>query len=499
MKLQYKAGPLESPVGNSAIFLYEEADLKKRPELKTLKQVEPLLKAGEYKGGYLASLPLKTETGWLFLIGLGQAEKINPAKLLEAGACAAQMALARNCRELELILPPAESVPQDEVLELCVQGALMHLYRQTEFKSEPAPKISLKNLSFHSPLENLEDGQAIVMDAEIQAGAVNLARYLGDAPPNVMFPETFVREALAIAKDLKLKATVLDEKGLAKEKLNLILAVGKGSNHAPRLLTLEYKGAAASQKPIVLVGKGVTFDSGGLSLKPAAGMDGMKTDMAGAATVLAAIKAAAELALPLNIRAVMPLADNMPDGQATRVGDVVVTRSGLTVEITNTDAEGRLILAEALTWAAEMKPAAIIDVATLTGAAKMALGDLCAALFSSDEELGYQLISASAAVGEHLWPLPMLEEYEESLKSQTADIINCPSGPSGRAIVAALFLQRFVPRNIPWAHLDIAGPARNDKARPSTPQGASGFALRSLLRFLENAALENETARENAQ
>lgn len=488
MKLQFKAGSLDSQPENSAIFLYEEADLKKRPELKIFTgAIAPIVKDKAFKGSHLAELPLKTEKGWLFLIGLGAAGAMSPAKMLEAAATASKMAVARNCKNFDLIVPPSEKLSQGAVLELCAQGALLNLYRQTEFKSQPGPRPSLKSIRFRAAAD-IKNSAATLSQAQTAAEAVMLARRLGDAPPNAMYPERFAQEALGIARALKLKAAVFDEKALAREKMGLILAVGQGSPNAPRLVTLSYKGAAAGQKPIVLVGKGITFDSGGLSLKPAAGMETMKTDMAGAATVLAVIRAAAEMKLPLNITAVMPLADNLPDGNAMRVGDVVRTRSGLTVEVTNTDAEGRLILAEALTWASEMKPSFIIDVATLTGAAKMALGDTCAAIFANDDELSRRLMEASASMGEGLWPLPLLDEYEDALKSQTADLMNCPSGAYGRAIVAALFLRRFVDKGLPWAHLDIAGPARTDKARPSSPVGTSGFAVRALLRFLQNQA-----------
>jgi leucyl aminopeptidase len=235
---------------------------------------------------------------------------------------------------------------------------------------------------------------------------------------------------------------------------------------------------------VVLVGKGLTYDSGGLSLKPPASLAAMHTDMAGAAAVLAVILAAADLELPLNLAAVLPLAENMPDGGAYRVGDVHLSRSGRSVEITNTDAEGRLVLAEALTWAGEMNPAAVIDVATLTGACAIALGGNCAGLFTGDDRLRADLLAAAAAAGENLWPLPLLDEYEELLDSPVADRVNAPVAAQGGAVNAALFLRKFAPPGCPWAHLDIAGPARTAKARPGFPVGASGFAVRTLLRHL---------------
>jgi leucyl aminopeptidase len=225
-----------------------------------------------------------------------------------------------------------------------------------------------------------------------------------------------------------------------------------------------------------------------MSLKPAASLDSMKTDMAGAAAVLAVTLAAAQLKLPVNLTAVMPLAENMPDGAGLRVGDVIAGRSGRTVEITNTDAEGRLILADALALAGEMKAAAIIDVATLTGACAVALGDRCAGLFTGDAALRDELTASAGDAGEHIWPLPLLKAYEKNLKSDTADCVNAPLVPRGGAINAALFLRKFVPAATPWAHLDIAGPGRTGTARPGFPVGASGFAVRTLLNFLGRRA-----------
>jgi leucyl aminopeptidase len=336
---------------------------------------------------------------------------------------------------------------------------------------------------------NIKNGPELARRAEVTAEAVCLARTLGDDPPNLLYPDSFARRAMSLARVRGLKTQVLEEKGLARMKFDLLLAVGGGSRRPPRLVTLTYQGAKTrTAPPVVLVGKGLTYDSGGLSLKPAASLAAMHTDMAGAAAVLAVILAAADLKLPLNLTAILPLAENMPGGGAYRVGDVHVSRSGRSVEITNTDAEGRLVLAEALTLAGEMNPAAIIDVATLTGACAIALGGNCAGLFSNDDQLRAGLLDAAAAAGENLWPLPLLDEYEELLDSQVADLVNAPTAAQGGAINAALFLRKFVPPNCPWAHLDIAGPARTAKARPGFPVGTSGFAVRTLLRHLAGRA-----------
>lgn len=488
MQMQFKTGKVEKTAADAAIFLFEgKNDLNDRPDLEAVREViVPLLKDGQFKPSLLAELPVKVEKGWLLLIGLGAADQVDPARIIEASALAVKMALARNLRKLEMALPPVPALKPESVLELAAVGAGLGLYKQTEFKSDPGPKASLEKIRFLG--EALKDGPAIVERARIMAEAVDLCRRLGDQPGNVLYPDSFAREAAALAKPLKLKVDILDEKALAKEKMNFILAVGSGSARPPRLVTIKYQGAGAKQKPVVLVGKGITFDSGGMSLKPAGSLEAMKTDMAGAAAVLAVVVAAAILKLPVNVTAVMPLAENMPDGGGVRVGDVIAGRSGKTVEITNTDAEGRLILADALTLAGEMKPAAIIDVATLTGACAVALGDNCAGLFTDDLALREGLLASAGCMGENIWPLPLLKEYECNLKSETADLINAPTVPRGGAINAALFLRKFVPAEIPWAHLDIAGPGRTAKGRPGFPAGASGFAVRTLLRFLAFSA-----------
>ena len=486
MRIQFKAGTLEKSGGSAAVFMFEDDQpaLKNRPELGAYKDtIERLLKNKEFKASPLAELSVKTHGGWLFLVGLGKTADLGPARMLEAGATAAKMAEARNMKELDLILPSLRHLLPEEALEQAAVGCLLSTYRQGEYKSEAPPAPALKTVRFWS--HQVKKGAEVLKTAEIAAQAVMRARRLGDMPPNRLYPQSFADEARGLIKALNIKARLLDEKALAKEKMNLILAVGAGSPRGPRLLELKYQGAKkASARPVILVGKGITFDSGGMSLKPSGSLEGMKTDMAGAATVLAVTLAAAELKLPINLTTIIPLAENMPDGGGFRVGDVFTARSGLTVEVTNTDAEGRLILADALALAAEMTPAEVIDVATLTGACVVALGDRCAGLFSDHDRLRNDLLAAGRSAGENFWPLPLLTDYEELLKSETADMVSANTVPKGGAINAALFLKRFAPKDAPWAHLDIAGPGRAGKARPGTPVGASGFAVRTLIRHL---------------
>lgn len=487
MKPQFKPGYPEARSLNTAAFLFENDTqaAANNPGLSVFKGViDLLLKQRNFKGTRRAALPVKLDDGWLLLTGLGRADKFGPAAMLEAAAQAVSTALNLGLTDLEFILPAfsALGLSAEDGLESAVVGARLAFYKQTECKSDPGPKPSLGTLRFRA--EGVKNGAALVKKAALAADAVSLARRLGDLPPNILYPESFAREAARLARALKMKARVFDEKTLALQKMNLILAVGGGGARGPRLVTINYQGAAARRPPVALVGKGITFDSGGMSLKPAGSLEGMKSDMAGAATVLAVITAAAEMKLPLNLIAVMPLAENMPDGAGLRVGDVITGRSGKTVEVTNTDAEGRLVLADALNWAADFNPSAIIDVATLTGACAVALGDRCAGLFTDNERLSGDLLAAAKAVGEHVWPLPLLNDYEELLKSETADMVNAPGIPRGGAINAALFLREFVPAGTPWAHLDIAGPGRAGKAGPGTGVGATGFAVRTLLRYL---------------
>ncbi len=482
MRLSCKTLTEAGALKNLALFLFEEDRRLPSEALGGLKNiVEVLLSRGQFKASALAELAWPTEQGWIFLLGLGPRDKFSPAVFLEAAAAAAKAA-ERRCSELNLLLPDTEKLAPAELLELAAEGSLLAGYRQTEFKSKPEPASVLKSLRFLSS-QPIAGAPALLRRAQAAAEAVCLARSLGDCPPNLLYPETFVQRARELVKPLSLNLEALDEKALASRRLNLILAVGGGSARPPRLLSVRYEGRSSGQ-PIVLVGKGISFDSGGLSLKPSTSLEGMKTDMAGAASVLAVLLACARLKLPLKLTAVMPLAENMPDGRAARVGDVIFSRSGRSVEITNTDAEGRLVLAEALTWAGEMKPSLIIDMATLTGACTVALGDRCAGLFANDDELCGELLSAAAEKGEALWRLPLLDEYDDNLRSETADMVNAPGLPRGGAINAALFLRRFVPSALPWAHLDIAGPGRAAKATPSTTVGASGFGVRTLLRFL---------------
>ena len=314
------------------------------------------------------------------------------------------------------------------------------------------------------------------------AEGVFLARDLVTEPPNVLYPETFAKRCLKL-KDLGVEVTVLDEKKMEKLGMNALLAVGMGSSKRSKLVVMRWKGAKAKkgQGPIALVGKGVTFDTGGISLKPAAGMWDMKFDMGGAAAVTGAMAALAGRKAKADVIGIIGLTENMPAGNAQRPGDIVKSAAGKTIEVQNTDAEGRLVLADALWYAQDKyKPRLIVDLATLTGAMLVALGHEMAGLFSNDDELSEKLAEAGAAVDERVWRMPLDKSYDRMINSEVADIKNIGGGRWAGSIVAAQFLQRFVENGTPWAHLDIAGTAWTEKTRPTVPKGAAGWGVRLL-------------------
>ena len=326
-----------------------------------------------------------------------------------------------------------------------------------------------------------------VFDAALERGiaigkGVNFARDLGNMPPNICTPAYLAEQARLLGKTHEVKVTVLERKDMQKLGMGSLLSVSDGSRQAPKLITIEYHGGPKKQKPVVLVGKGVTFDTGGISLKPSAEMDEMKYDMSGAGSVLGTLSAVAAMKLPLNVVGVIPATENMPGGNATRPGDIVTSMSGQTIEILNTDAEGRLILCDALTYAERFEPAAVIDIATLTGACVIALGHVASGLFANDNQLADEVIAAGQTSWDRVWHMPAWEDYQEQLKSNFADMANIGGRPGG-SITAACFLARFT-KKYKWAHLDIAGTAW----KSGREKGSTGRPVPLLTQFLMTRA-----------
>lgn len=342
-------------------------------------------------------------------------------------------------------------------------------YRFDRLKSKPEKEhvVLSKAALYVSDQASLSIGEKALQQGLAIARGISVAKDLGNLAPNICTPTYLAEQATEMAKTYKLKVSILGQKEMEKLGMGAFLAVARGSDQPAKLIVLEYRGMAKMDKPIVLVGKGVTFDTGGISLKPAAEMDEMKFDMSGAGSVLGVLTAVAEMKLPLNVVGIIPATENMPGGNATKPGDVVTSMSGQTIEILNTDAEGRLILCDALTYAERYKPDAVIDIATLTGACVIALGHVASGLMSNNDQLAKELLQASELASDRAWQLPLWSDYQEWLKSNFADMANI-GGRSAGTITAACFLSRFTEK-YPWAHLDIAGTAwKNGKEKGST-------------------------------
>lgn len=439
--------------------------------------------------------------------GLGKREAF--AATAPAGLRAAAGAALRRCRELKIETVAVDAVALARVaatgdgvqawspFEEAVCGALLGLYRYDRFKTNGngngggnAGSETGEDARFEPRWLALLCAEASVPDdlhaaarrGEAAAAGVALARDLVNGPPNFVTPGHLAEQAEAIAKKYGMKARSLGRAELADMGMGAFASVFRGAEEEPRLVVIEHapKGTE-DQKPLVLVGKGITFDTGGISLKPAAKMHEMKGDMAGAAAILGMFEALGRSDVPRRVVGVMPCTENMPDGRATRPGDIVTTLSGKTVEILNTDAEGRLVLCDALTWAQrEYSPEVVVDLATLTGACVVALGTDVAAVFANDDDLSGRIRGVGDVVGDRFWPLPLWDMYFENLKSDVADMANV--GPrEGGAVNAALFLKQFVDKGVRWAHLDIAGPAYTAKKSSTCPGGGTGFAVRTLL------------------
>jgi leucyl aminopeptidase len=369
-------------------------------------------------------------------------------------------------------------------LRTLAEGVLMARHRFLAFKTENNRRPPL-GLRF--AVERADAGaRDALREAETRARAVCLARDLANTPAGSLPPAALGERAADLAGG-DLSVRVLDVAALEKLGMGALLAVGQGSRHQPRLIEMTYEPAAAPPRHVALVGKGITFDSGGLSLKPANAMELMKRDMAGGATVIAAMSAVAELGLPLRVRAYIPTAENMPGGNAIRPGDVITAYSGKTIEILNTDAEGRLVLADALAYAAEAEPRALVDFATLTGAVRIALGKRYAAVLGNDRRLVDCCLAAAAGAGEGLWELPLVADYRGDLTSQVADIKNVGGNGAG-TIIAGLFLSEFVGKT-PWAHIDFSSTVMSD-GYPCHPAGPSGYGVRTALGVLAALAAD---------
>jgi leucyl aminopeptidase len=419
------------------------------------------------------------------LIGLGDRDTNDAGAIRTFAAKAARIANAERAKSLVVALPEG----LETKLRTVGEGLELGAYRFTNyFSGDRKPKESLESVTLTVERKAPADAKkAIALGQGIAAG-VNVARDLSNEPPNSIYPETFATYATKVAKEHKLKVTVFDDKEIEKRGMWLIHAVGRGSAHKPRLVHLSYVPAKKAKKKICFVGKGITFDSGGLSIKPAQGMGEMKHDMSGAANVVGLMVAVAALKPNVEVHAIATLAENMPDGNAYRPGDIWGSLDGKFVEIINTDAEGRLVLADALTYAArEIEPDLLVDNATLTGACVVALGTTYSGWYASNEATATTFASALKATGETMWRLPLIEELRDQLKSDCADLKHT-GDRFGGSITAALFLREFIGKTKNWVHADIAGPASADRPYAWHGKGATGHGVLTFLNLVERSS-----------
>ncbi|MCE3223570.1 MAG: pepA [Nitrospira sp.] len=460
-------------------------------------QLAKLIKRGEFEGklgeGLLVHTQGKTKPTRLLLTGLGKEKDLRLDAFRQALGAAVKRVRQAKVTSFTVVMP--DTVPYEisvlDVAQALVEGAILGNYQFTAYRSLNGTKpTDVERLTLYTSqrahLPQMAEG---IRRGVATAEATVLVRDLCNHPSNVMTPTRIVREAQMVAKEPAVRIKVLEQKDMEKLGMGALLGVARGSHEPPKFIILEYKGAKVkkAEQPVVLVGKTITFDTGGISLKPAENMEHMKADMTGGAEVLATMRAAARLKLPLHLISILPVAENMPGGRAMKPGDIVTTLSGKTVEVQNTDAEGRLILSDGLTYATRFKPAVLIDIATLTGACVVALGQFAIGMFGNDEQAMEQMRKAGLRAGERVWEMPLWEEYFEQLRSDVADMRNI-GGRGGGMITAALFLSKFV-GDCPWIHLDIASTDWSERERAYLPKGPTGIGTRLLIQFLIDRTL----------
>ena len=421
----------------------------------------------------------------VLLVSLGKAGELSDKTYRDAVSAAARQLAGSAADDAAFFLADVELPGRDAAWRIAQAAQILKdsTYRCDELKSKKdESKKGVKKLVFITRSKPAAELDAALRDGEAIADGMALAKTLGNLPGNVCTPGYLATTARKLAKEHKIKVEILERADMEKLGMGSLLSVAQGSHEPPKFIILNYKGGKPKDKPVVLVGKGITFDTGGISLKPGEGMDEMKYDMCGAASVLGTFKAIARMELPLNVVGLIPTTENMPGGSAIKPGDIVTSMSGQTIEILNTDAEGRLILCDALTYAERFDPVAVVDIATLTGACIIALGNLTSGLLANDDALAAELLASGQAAGDKAWQLPLWDEYQDMLKSNFADIPNIGTKGAG-TITAACFLARFT-KAYKWAHLDIAGTAW----KSGGDKGATGRPVPLLTRFLMGRA-----------
>ena len=460
------------------------------------KDIQSALKEVDFTGNKKTSLfiPLNQSSSHknLMILGLGSESSFNYEEVRQASARMYKELKKYNQQTADVLAESFISKNSSDIKEICqalTTALILSSYTCNEFKQKPKKEEKkIKEIFICLSSKKSSSCEKAVKEGIILGESANFAKRLGNYPGNFMTPSILANEIKQKTKNTKIKTTVWDKKRIKQEKMGGLLGVSLGSPEEPRFIIMEYKGATASKKPVVLVGKGLTFDSGGISLKPSQAMDEMKFDMCGSIAVAGAMLAIEKLGLKVNVIGLIPSSENMPGQNANKPGDILKARNGKTMEVLNTDAEGRLILADALSYASELKPQAIFDAATLTGAIIISLGNLFTGFFTKNEGLTKKIQKASEKSGEKVWRLPLTEDHTKDIKSSIADVANISSTRGAGSSTAAAFLEHFVDKNIPWAHFDIAGTAWNvhNRLEYCNPKQASGVMLRTFVELVRS-------------
>ena len=500
MQVTVQVGQTETTSAEVLVLTHCEGEGLAKPDAALLDQalggsLRKLVQSKEFEGKANEVLLYHTQgkipAKRLVLVGLGKKNEVTLEAIRQALGSAAKRVRQAKVGSFAVALPTVvpDGMSWVEVAQAMVEGAILGSYQFTVYRTTATSEHDVAGMRILIPqkdrLRQVTEG---VRRGVATAEATVFVRDLCNHPSNVLTPTRVAREAKTIAKTERISIKILEQKEMERLGMGALLGVARGSQEPPKFIILEYNGAKnKDERPVVLVGKTITFDTGGISLKPAENMEHMKADMTGGAEVLASIRAAARLKLPLRLISILPVAENMPGGRAMKPGDIVTTLSGKTVEVQNTDAEGRLILADGLAYAMRYKPAALIDIATLTGACVVALGQFAIGMFGSDQALKEQVRKSGQKAGERVWEMPLWEEYFVQLKSDVADMRNI-GGRGGGMITAALFLSKFV-GDCPWVHLDIASTDWSERERAYVPKGPTAIGTRLLVQYLIDRSL----------
>src|SRR5437867_1278277 len=507
MDIKVRTGNVEEEAADAVVVMHCEGEPRLTGGAAALDtrlkgRLAALLKSGEFTGkpNQVSIVHIapgeRVHAKRVVLVGLGKPKDVSLEKLRQSMATAAKAVRNAGAESFAVsVQDPAQfltALPTTsrvrEAAQALVESTILGLYQFTVYHTER--KEETKTIRRMTVLVNdppaLAQAQQGARQGEVVGDAATYVRDLCNHPANVVTPTYIANEAKKVARERGVRCTILDRPQMERLGMGAILGVARGSHEPPKFIVLQYRGGPRGERPVALVGKTITFDSGGISLKPADNMEQMKADMTGGAAVLAAVRAAARLRLPLNLVAVIPATENMPGGRAIKPGDVLRSLSGKTIEVINTDAEGRLILADGLTYAQRFKPAALVDIATLTGACVVALGNHAIGVLGNNEQLIGALKDAGERCGERVWQLPLWEEYYDQIKSDVADVKNT-GGRAGGTITAAAFLSKFAGDGV-WAHLDIASTDWSERERAYNPKGATGGGVRLLIQVLRNHA-----------